>query len=221
MEKFHIAIDGPAGSGKTTVSKRLAEFLGFDYLDTGAMYRAIALFLHEKGISENDDAEIDKVLSNVKMEFKDGKLFLNGNEVGPEIRTAEAGVLASKYAKIPVVRKHLTRLQREIADSRKIVVEGRDIGTVVLPDAELKIFLTASVEERARRRWKELKEKGENIPYDEILKQLKDRDERDSKREVAPLKPAEDAIVIDTTNMSIDEVVKNIAKLVREKQKWK
>ena len=221
MEKFHIAIDGPAGSGKTTVSKRLAEFLGFDYLDTGAMYRAIALFLHENGISENDESEIDKALSKVEMEFKEGKLFLNGREVGDEIRTAEAGVLASKYAKIPVVRKHLTRLQREIADSRRMVVEGRDIGTVVLPDADLKIFLTASVEERAKRRWNELREKGEDIPYVEILKQLKDRDERDSKRKVAPLKPAKDAIVIDTTNLSIDEVVEKIAKLAKENPKWK
>ena len=221
MEKFHIAIDGPAGSGKTTVSKRLAEYLGFDYLDTGAMYRAIALFLHERNIHGSDEKEIDRVLSSVEMEFQNGKLFLNGKEVGPEIRTAEAGVLASKYAKIPVVRKHLTRLQREIADSRRMVVEGRDIGTVVLPDAELKIFLTASVEERARRRWNELREKGEDISYEEVLKQLKERDERDSRRSIAPLKPAEDAVVIDTTDMSVDEVVRKIADLVRENPKWK
>lgn len=221
MEKFHIAIDGPAGSGKTTVSKRLAEYLGFDYLDTGAMYRAIALFLHERNISESDEEKIDGVLSDVKMEFRDGRLFLNGREIGSEIRTAEAGILASKYAKVPVVRKHLTRLQREIADSRRMVVEGRDIGTVVLPDAELKVFLTASVEERARRRWRELKEKGEDVSYDEILKQLKERDERDSKRDIAPLKPDEDAVVIDTTDMSIDEVVEKIANLVKGNAKWK
>ena len=155
------------------------------------------------------------------MEFRNGKFFLNGREVGLEIRTAKAGALASRYAKIPVVRKHLTRLQREIADSRKMVVEGRDIGTVVLPDAELKIFLTASVEERARRRWRELKEKGEEISYDEILKQLKERDERDSRRSIAPLKPAKDAVVIDTTDMGVDEVVEKIVNFVKENPKWK
>ncbi len=217
MGKFHIAIDGPAGSGKTTVSKLLAKRLGYDYLDTGAMYRAVALFLHERGIPPEDEGRINEVLKSVRMEYRDGELFLNGKKVGDEIRTAEAGVLASNYAKVPIVRKHLTRLQREIADERRIIVEGRDIGTVVLPDAELKVFLTASVEERARRRWKELREKGEDVSYEEILEQLKKRDEQDSKRNVAPLKPAEDAVVIDTTGMGIDEVVEEIVRLVEER----
>ncbi len=217
MGKFHIAIDGPAGSGKTTVSKLLAKRLGYDYLDTGAMYRAVALFLHERGIPPEDEGRINEVLKSVRMEYRDGELFLNGKKVGDEIRTAEAGVLASNYAKVPIVRKHLTRLQREIADERRIIVEGRDIGTVVLPDAELKIFLTASVEERARRRWKELREKGKDVSYEEILEQLKKRDEQDSKRSVAPLKPAEDAVVIDTTGMGIDEVVEEIVRLVEER----
>jgi (E)-4-hydroxy-3-methyl-but-2-enyl pyrophosphate reductase/cytidylate kinase len=222
MEKFHIAIDGPAGSGKTTVSKLLAKTLGFDYLDTGAMYRAIALFLDELGIPPDDVERIDEVLSKVKMGYKDGKLYLNGKEVNDEkIRTARAGILASDYAKVPVVRKHLTRLQREIANGRKMVVEGRDIGTVVLPDADLKIFLTASVEERARRRWRELREKGENISYEEVLEQLRKRDEQDSKRNVAPLKPADDAIVLDTTNLSVEEVVEKISNLVGEKNEMK
>ncbi|MCD6448924.1 MAG: (d)CMP kinase [Thermotogaceae bacterium] len=219
MGKFHIAIDGPAGSGKTTVAKLVAEELDFGYLDTGAMYRAIALFLHENGIKESDDKGIDEVLSKVVFEYRDGRLYLNGKMVGDEIRTVEAGMLASRYAANPVVRKHLSRLQRDIADDRKMVVEGRDIGTVVLPDADLKVFLTASVEERAKRRWKELKEKGGNISYKEILKQLKERDERDSKREVAPLKPAEDAVVIDTTNLTPVEVVYKIVKIVMERLK--
>ncbi len=219
MEKFHIAIDGPAGSGKTTVAKRLAKRLGFEYLDTGAMYRAVALFLHENGIPPEDEDRINEVLSRSRMSFHCGRLFLNGREMGEEIRTAEVGILASTYAKIPIVRKHLTRLQREIADSRKIVVEGRDIGTVVLPDAELKIFLTASVEERARRRWRELAKKGENVSYEVILKQLKVRDDQDSKREIAPLKPAEDAIVIDTTKVTVEEVVGRIIELVEERSK--
>ncbi len=216
MDRFHIAIDGPAGSGKTTVAKTLAKRLGFDYLDTGAMYRAVALFLNERGVSESDNESIEELLKNVKMDYKDGELYLNGKKVGEEIRTAEAGILASKYAKNPVVRKHLSRLQREIADNRKMVVEGRDIGTVVLPDADLKIFLTASVEERARRRYEELVKKGEKISYKEVLEQLKRRDEQDSKREVAPLKPAEDAVVIDTTKLTVDEVVDRIVELVRK-----
>ncbi len=216
MDRFHIAIDGPAGSGKTTVAKTLAKRLGFDYLDTGAMYRAVALFLNERGVSESDNESIEELLKNVKMDYKDGELYLNGKKVGEEIRTAETGILASKYAKNPVVRKHLSRLQREIADNRKMVVEGRDIGTVVLPDADLKIFLTASVEERARRRYEELVKKGEKISYKEVLEQLKRRDEQDSKREVAPLKPAEDAVVIDTTKLTVDEVVDRIVELVRK-----
>lgn len=217
MERFHIAIDGPAGSGKTTVAKLLAQKLDFDYLDTGAMYRAVALFLSEIGISEGDEMKIEEVLSKVKMSYKDGELFLNGKKVGNEIRTARAGMLASLYAKNPVVRRHLVRLQREIADDRRIVVEGRDIGTVVLPNADLKIFLTASVEERARRRYKELRSKGEEIEFKEVLDQLRKRDEQDSNRKVAPLKPAPDAIVIDTTGMGVEEVVDKIVKLYMER----
>jgi len=217
MEKFHIAIDGPAGSGKTTVAKMLSERLGFDYLDTGAMYRAVALFLHEKGIGENEDDRIEEVLKGVEMRYERGKLFLNGKEVGDEIRTAEAGILASKYAKNPIVRKHLSRLQREIAKGRKMVVEGRDIGTVVLPDADLKIFLTASLEERARRRYRDLLAKGEKVSFEEVLQKLKVRDSQDSTRKLAPLKPAEDAVILDTTNLSVEEVVEKIERMVRER----
>jgi len=219
MGKFHIAIDGPAGSGKTTVAKLVAKELGFGYLDTGAMYRAVALFLHERGVKEHEDERIDDALKKISFEYIDGTLYLNGKKVGDEIRSAEAGALASKYAANLIIRKHLTRLQREIADERNMVVEGRDIGTVVLPDAELKVFLIASVEERAKRRWKELKEKGEVVSYEEVLEQVKERDERDSKREVAPLKPAEDAVVIDTTNLTPNEVVDRIMKIVAKRMK--
>ena len=217
MEKFHIAIDGPAGSGKTTVAKALAERLGFDYLDTGAMYRAVALFLSGLKVREDDDEEIERVLSKVFFDYESGKLYINGKEIGEEIRSAEAGMLASKYARNAVVRRYLVKFQREIADDRKIVVEGRDIGTVVLPGADLKIFLKASIEERAKRRYKELVEKGEKVTYEEILRQLKKRDEQDSSREISPLKPADDAIVIDTTNMSIQEVVDEIVRLYMER----
>ncbi len=217
MGKFHIAIDGPAGSGKTTVSKELATRLGFDYLDTGAMYRAVALYLDKLGVSPDDVNEIDRTLKSLKIDFKDGKLFLNDKEVGEEIRTSKAGMLASIYARIPVVREHLTRFQREIADERRIVVEGRDIGTVVLPDADLKIYLTASAEERARRRYRELIEKGERVDFQEVLDSILKRDELDSSRNLAPLKPASDAVIVDTTDLSVEEVVERILNLVEER----
>ncbi len=217
MEKFHIAIDGPAGSGKTTVSRELAKRLNFEYLDTGAMYRAVALYLKRSGIDPEDSDEIDGVLRNLKMDFENGELFINGERVGNEIRSAEAGMLASVYARSRIVREHLTRFQREIADSKRIVVEGRDIGTVVLPDADLKIYLTASVEERARRRYEDLLKRGEKVDFNEILESIRRRDEQDSKRDLAPLKPAPDAIVIDTTDLGVEEVVNRILELVRER----
>ena len=217
MEEFHVAIDGPAGSGKTTVSKLLSKKLGFDYLDTGAMYRAIGVYLNSLNLKPDDVNEIEKALGKVRLEYRDGRIYLNGEDVEKFIRTPQAGILASNFAKLPVVRRYLTEMQRRICRGRKIIVDGRDIGTVVLPNAHLKIFLTASFEERVRRRMKELKEKGMNVSREEIEEEVRKRDTQDSERETAPLRRAEDAIEIDTTNLTIEEVVSRIENMILEK----
>jgi len=217
MEEFHVAIDGPAGSGKTTVSKLLSKKLGFDYLDTGAMYRAIGVYLNSLNLKPDDVDEIEKALGKVRLEYRDGKIYLNGEDVEKFIRTPQAGILASNFAKLPVVRRYLTEMQRKICRGRKIIVDGRDIGTVVLPNAHLKIFLTASFEERVRRRMKELKEKGMNVSREEIEEEVRKRDTQDSERETAPLRRAEDDIEIDTTNLTIEEVVSRIENMILEK----
>ncbi|MBT1247827.1 MULTISPECIES: (d)CMP kinase [unclassified Thermosipho (in: thermotogales)] len=212
-----IAIDGPAGSGKTTIAKLLAKALGIFYLDTGAMYRIVGLYLEKSNVS--NDEEIENKLKELKLSFSNGDFFLNGKKVGDEIRTPEVGIYASKYAKNEIVRRYLTRLQREIAENENIVVEGRDIGTVVLPDAEVKIFLVATQEARAKRRFKELTEKGVEVTYEQVLNEIKLRDKQDSERNVAPLRKAEDAVLIDSTEFSIEEVVQKILEVVKEKCK--
>ena len=217
MEEFHVAIDGPAGSGKTTVSKLLSKKLGFDYLDTGAMYRAVGVYLNSLKLKPTDIDKIEKELEKVRLEYKDGKIYLNGKDVEKFIRTPQAGILASNFAKLPVVRKYLTEMQRKICKGRKIIVDGRDIGTVVLPNAHLKIFLTASFEERVRRRMKELEEKGMNVSREKIEEEIRKRDTQDTEREMAPLRRAEDAIEIDTTNLTIEEVVSRIENMVLKK----
>ena len=216
---FRIAIDGPAGSGKSSVSKLLAQRLGFDHLDTGAMYRAIALLFLERRLNpdELEDDELEKLLEKIEFEFRNGRLLFNGREIGEEIRTPEVGAIVSKVARLRKVREKLVDEQRRITRSGRFVVEGRDIGTVVLPDAELKIFLTASPEERAMRRYRELRNKGMNVSFEEVLNEIKMRDRLDSGRDIAPLKPAEDAIILNTDNMSLEEVVLKIEKLAREK----
>jgi len=217
MEEFHVAIDGPAGAGKTTVSKLLSKKLGFDYLDTGAMYRAVGVYLNSLKLKPTDVDKIEKELEKVRLEYKDGKIYLNGKDVEKFIRTPQAGILASNFAKLPVVRKYLTEMQRKICKGRKIIVDGRDIGTVVLPNAHLKIFLTASFEERVRRRMKELEEKGMNVSREKIEEEIRKRDTQDTERETAPLRRAEDAIEIDTTNLTIEEVVSRIENMISEK----
>ncbi|MBO8160192.1 MAG: (d)CMP kinase [Thermosipho sp. (in: Bacteria)] len=212
-----IAIDGPAGSGKTTVAKLLAKRLGFYYLDTGAMYRIVGLYLKNKNISETAVEKIKEELEKLKIEFFNGTFVVNGKNIDDEIRTPEVGIYASKYASLPVVREYLTKLQREISLHENIVVEGRDIGTVVIPDAEVKIFLTASPEARAKRRFKELREKGVEVEYEEILNEIIIRDKQDSERKIAPLRRADDAIEIDTTNYTLEEVVNEIFEVVRKK----
>ena len=215
--KKHIAIDGPAGAGKSTVAQKLAQSLKYLYLDTGALYRAITLYFWENNIPLEDCKILTSVLSRIKLEVsweEKFRIFLNGREVTEDIRQPEVDALVSPVAKIKEVRNYLCVVQREIALSRPSVTEGRDIGTVILPDADLKIFLTARPEIRAYRRWKERKDKGNNVDYKVVLKNVLERDFIDSTRDDAPLKKAEDAIEVDTSFLSVDEVVEKLYKLV-------
>ncbi|MDK2954277.1 (d)CMP kinase [Kosmotoga sp. DU53] len=212
-----IAIDGPAGSGKSTVAKMLAERLGFTYVDTGAMYRAVAWKLKQHDIDPDNTDALRELLENTQFSISDSVLCMDGRKIGDEIRTPEISRLSSDVAKIAEVRRFLTAEQRRIAEKGNVIMEGRDIGTVVIPDADLKFFITASPEERARRRYEQLKRLGIEANYDRILNELIQRDRNDSSREIAPLKPAEDAIIIDTTNMTIDEVLDLLVRKVRDK----
>ncbi|BAT71653.1 cytidylate kinase [Thermosulfidibacter takaii ABI70S6] len=217
-----IAIDGPAGSGKSTVSKLVAQKLGATYLDTGAIYRALGYLALKKGVSLDDEDSLEKLARAMKLEMyttEEGqKVLLEGEDISKRIRTEEIGMAASKVSRHPKVRAALLDLQRSFAQKGSVVAEGRDTGTVVFPNADIKIFLTASPEVRARRRYLELKEKGIKADYDDILESVLQRDKQDSSRSVAPLRPAEDAVIIDTSDLSIEEVVNSILKLVDE---WK
>ena len=209
-----IAIDGPAGAGKSTIAKLLAAKMNYIYVDTGAMYRAMAVYFTQNHVNPDDEREINAAVSNVDItiEYMDGvqQVILNGDNVTGLLRTEETGKMASKTSKYAAVRSKLVDLQRKLAKTTDVIMDGRDIGTTVLPDAFVKIYLTASVETRATRRYKELLEKGENCVYEEIAQDIKERDERDMNREIAPLKQAEDAILVDSSEMTIDEVVKTI-----------
>ncbi|ACE61436.1 putative cytidylate kinase [Actinobacillus pleuropneumoniae] len=212
MNHFIITVDGPSGAGKGTLCHALAEKLGFDFLDSGAIYRITALAAVKAGIALDDEdalAEIGRRL-DVKFVPKDGEInvILNGENVGDQIRTAEAGQNASKVAVFPKVREALLQRQRDFSTSKGLIADGRDMGTVVFPEAQVKLFLDASAEERAKRRVKQLQEKGFNANFDEILAEIKERDFRDRNREVAPLVPAKDALLLDSTSLSIDEVVR-------------
>lgn len=211
---YNIAIDGPAGAGKSTIAKLVAKEKGFIYVDTGAMYRAMAVFFMEKGISENEIDSINKECSkaNVEIVYESGaqQVYLNGENITTKLRNEEVGNMASKTAGIEAVRRHLLELQKNLAQSNDVVMDGRDIGTNILPAAELKIYLTASVDARANRRHKELLSKGEDISIVEIANDIESRDLRDMSREVAPLKKADDAIMLDSSEMTIDEVVEAI-----------
>jgi CMP/dCMP kinase len=219
LEKLDIvAIDGPAGSGKSTVAKGVAERLGYSFLDTGAMYRAVAYGALSRGIPVEETCVLQGFLNRLDLTIrheKDGmRLFLDGMDVTDGIRKKEMGQYASDYSKLPSVREYCSRLQRQFGQSGRIVCEGRDMGTVVFPDARWKFFLTASLEERAFRRWKELKDKGETITRDDIENSLKKRDYQDTNRDLAPLKPADDAVIIDTTDMTIEDVILKIVEVV-------
>ena len=207
MKKI-IAIDGPAGAGKSTVSKICASRLGYTYIDTGAMYRAVALKVLQSG------KPVEDLLDNIDIKLDEAaRVFLDGREVTKEIRTPEVSKGASDVAKFGFVRKKLTQLQREMAAQGSVIMDGRDIGTQVLPNADLKIFLTASVEERARRRFEELKAKNFPADFEQIKKEISLRDKQDTEREIAPLAQAGDAILLDTTNLTIEQVVEKILEL--------
>lgn len=211
-----IAIDGPSGAGKTTIAKILAEKLGFDYLDTGALYRAVALGLRLNNIlPEDDDSKILSVLKSMTIEFTNGKVFLNKKDVSREIRSPEMDHYSSVFSAKKIIREFLLDIQRNAGRNSNLIVEGRDTTTVVFPDAYKKIFLDASIEERARRRYLQLRQAGVETSMEEAIKGIIERDKRDSSRDLAPLKIAEDAFFIDSSNLSIDEVIKRIIDYIK------
>ena len=212
-----VAIDGPVGAGKSTVARRLAEALGFEYVNTGAMYRAVAVAARAAGIGADDrDAErkLDALLKTVRIEFSAGRIMLDGRDISAEIGTPEMSESASRLSTLGAVRARMRELQRAAGERGGVVMEGRDIGTAVFPDAEFKFFLDASAEVRAERRWRELAARGVAIAREEVLAQLHERDRRDRGRELAPLRPAPDAIVVDASRMSVEEVVTLMAQRV-------
>lgn len=218
---FAVAIDGPAGAGKSTIAKSLSKKLGVIYVDTGAMYRAMALYLIREGVSASDAAAISRKCNtaDISIRFENGEqqVVLNGENVNGFIRTEEVGNMASSSSPNPDVRKKLVELQRKLASEKSVVMDGRDIGTVVLPDAKVKIYLTASSAVRAKRRYDELTAKGETCDLAKIEADIIERDHRDMTREISPLKQADDAVLVDTSDMTIDEVENRLMDIVRSK----
>lgn len=222
---INVAIDGPAGAGKSTVARGAAKELGYIYVDTGALYRTVALAATRNGVLENAE-KTEQMLKDITVDlaFDDAGaqcVYLNGEDVSSLIRTPEISMAASNVSKIPAVRAFLLGLQRDIAAKNNVIMDGRDIATVVLPDAQVKIFLTASPECRAERRYKELLEKGENVKYDDVLADVNARDYQDSHREIAPLKPAEDSVVADTSGKSLPQSIEMIISVIKEKTNGK
>lgn len=219
---FNIAIDGPAGAGKSTIAKMLAKELGYVYVDTGAMYRAMAYYFLQQGIDKEDEAAITAAVdgADVTIRYIDGaqQVLLNGENVTGSLRTEQVGNTASSTSVYPAVRVKLVALQQKLAQTTDVIMDGRDIGTCVLPDAQVKIYLTASVETRAKRRYDELIEKGEQANLAKIEADIEERDYRDMHREMSPLRQAEDAILVDSSDMNIEQVVSAILKIVKEKQ---
>lgn len=217
----NIAIDGPAGAGKSTVARRVAATLGYLYVDTGALYRTVGLNALRLGLTPGNPDDVIPTLQDlqVSLRFIDGeqRVFLGDEDVSEAIRQNEVSMAASDVSAIPEVRAFLFDLQRNIAANNNCLMDGRDIGTVVLPDAQIKIFLTASAEARADRRFKELTEKGQTVEYEALLKEIRERDYNDSHRAIAPLKQAEDAILVDTTELGLEEVIDTILSIVKER----
>ena len=216
---FNVAIDGPAGAGKSTIARAVAKKKGFIYVDTGAMYRAMALYFLRKGIDKTDESAINAALGQVEItiRYENGaqQVILNGENVSGLIRTEEVGNMASATSVYKKVREKLVELQKELARQADVIMDGRDIGTCVLPDADVKVYLTASSAVRAKRRYNELKEKGTDCDLDEIEKDIIDRDYRDMHRETSPLRQAEDAVLVDSSEMTIEQVVERILSLCR------
>ena len=211
---IRVAIDGPSGAGKSTIAKAVGKKLGLDYIDTGAMYRAVGYKTLTSGIDPDDAAAMQQMLDSTEIDFSKGDIILDGEVVNDKIRTNEMSMMASRVSAIPAVREKLVELQRKMGQTKSIIMDGRDIGTNVLTDAEFKFFMTASAEERADRRYKELIEKGQEISYETVLEDIKKRDHNDMTRKLNPLKKADDAIELDTTGMSIEEVTDFIYKEV-------
>ncbi len=216
---YNIAIDGPAGAGKSTIAKKIAKKMNYIYVDTGAMYRAMALYLIRMGVEKDDKEKIEEICKNadITIEYKDGEqiVLLNDENVNGLIRTEEVGNMASVSSANGKVREKLVQLQKELAKKADVVMDGRDIGTCVLPNADTKVYLTASAEVRAKRRFDELTQKGESCDLEKIKEDIIERDHRDMTREISPLKQAEDAVLVDSSNMTIDEVVEKIISLCK------
>jgi cytidylate kinase len=220
-KRLNIAIDGPAGAGKSTIAKMVSKKLNCIYVDTGAMYRAVALFFIKNGIASDDEKRIAKEIENIQVDIQfeagDQKVLLNGKDVTEEIRAERVGNWASEISKYTLVREYLVKMQKEVATKQDVVMDGRDIGTVVLPQANVKIYLTASSKVRAMRRYNELTQKGVFCDIHDIEQGIMERDAQDMNREISPLRQAKDAILIDSSNMTIDEVVEKIVSLARER----
>lgn len=216
-QAFSVAIDGPAGAGKSTIARRAAERLGFVYVDTGAIYRSIGYAALSSGIDLGKEAAVEAMLSGIslRMDWVDGvqHMYLSGEDITAHIRSVEVSASASKVAAMPAVRAFLLEMQRQTAKKRFVIMDGRDIGTVVLPDAAVKIYLFASVEVRARRRWLEM----QNLPFEQVLRDVADRDARDMNREIAPLKPAEDAVLLDTSELDLEQSIEAVLEIIQRK----
>lgn len=213
--KIRIAIDGPSGAGKSTIAKRVAKQLGIDYIDTGAMYRAIGLKILRNGTDPGDITALKRMLAQTEIDFAGGNIILDGETVNDRIRTPEVSKMASDCSALPEVREKLVALQKKMGQTKSVVMDGRDIGTNVLTDAEYKFFMTASAAERAKRRWLELSEKGETADLAQVEADIIQRDHNDSTRKLNPLKKADDAIELDTTGMTIEEVTQKILEVVK------
>lgn len=216
-----VAIDGPSGAGKSTMARLLAQEMGFVYVDTGALYRTVGYAVLQKGLDPADPAAVTPLLPALSVEMthteQGQRVWLNGTDVSDEIRTPAVSMAASAVSALPEVRAFLFRLQREMAEKHNVIMDGRDIGTVVLPDADLKIFLTASAEDRAQRRYEELCQKGQTVTYEDVLADMKQRDYNDETRAAAPLKAAEDAVLLDTTGNTLEQTVTLLRRMVEER----
>lgn len=214
---IRVAIDGPGGTGKSSIAKAVAERLGLEYIDTGAMYRAMGLKSLRMGVSPEDVEAVEKMLADTEIDFNDNHMYLDGEDVSGLIRTNEISMAASDISKLPCVRAKADALSKHLASTRNVIMEGRDIGTIVIPDAEVKIFMTAAPEVRAKRRYLQLLEAGKPADYDQIFDEIQKRDYQDSHRDYHPLKQADDAVLLDTSDMNKEENIEAVIDLIREK----